>query len=32
MTALTLENVNKSFGQVHVLKDINLTVEDGEFG
>ncbi|MDW4498474.1 ABC transporter ATP-binding protein [Sulfitobacter sp. D35] len=31
MTALKLENVNKSFGQVHVLKDINLTVEDGEF-
>lgn len=31
MTALKLENVNKSFGPVHVLKDINLTVEDGEF-
>ena len=31
MTALKLENVNKSFGQVHVLKDINLTVEEGEF-
>lgn len=31
MTALKLENVNKSFGSVHVLKDINLTVEDGEF-
>jgi multiple sugar transport system ATP-binding protein len=31
MTALKLENVNKSFGKVHVLKDINLTVEDGEF-
>jgi multiple sugar transport system ATP-binding protein len=31
MTALTLTNVNKSFGQVHVLKDINLEVEDGEF-
>lgn len=31
MTALTLENVNKSFGPVHVLKDINLTVEEGEF-
>ena len=31
MTALILENVNKSFGPVHVLKDINLTVEDGEF-
>ena len=31
MTALTLTNVNKSFGKVHVLKDINLEVEDGEF-
>ncbi|MCK7611812.1 ABC transporter ATP-binding protein [Roseibium sediminicola] len=31
MTALTLSNVNKSFGAVHVLKDINLEVEDGEF-
>jgi multiple sugar transport system ATP-binding protein len=31
MTALTLTNVCKSFGTVEVLKDINLTVEDGEF-
>ncbi|MEL7213390.1 MAG: ABC transporter ATP-binding protein [Pseudomonadota bacterium] len=31
MTALSLENVNKSFGEVHVLKDINLDVEEGEF-
>ena len=31
MTALTLKNVNKSFGDVHVLKDINLDVEEGEF-
>ncbi|WP_299732210.1 ABC transporter ATP-binding protein [uncultured Tateyamaria sp.] len=31
MTALTLTNVNKSFGDVHVLKDINIEVEDGEF-
>lgn len=31
MTALTLENLCKSFGDVEVLKDINLTVEDGEF-
>ena len=31
MTALVLENVCKSFGEVKVLKDINLTVEDGEF-
>ncbi len=31
MTALTLTNVNKSFGEVHVLKDISLEVEEGEF-
>ena len=31
MSALTLKNVNKSFGKVHVLKDINLEVEPGEF-
>lgn len=31
MTALTLTNVNKSFGTVEVLKDINIDVEDGEF-
>ena len=31
MTALTLTDVNKSFGDVHVLKDINMDVEEGEF-
>ncbi len=31
MTALSLTNVNKSFGDVHVLKDINIEVEEGEF-
>ena len=31
MTALHLENVCKSFGEVEVLHDINLTVEEGEF-
>ena len=31
MTALKLENLCKSFGKVEVLKDINLTVDDGEF-
>ena len=31
MTALTLTNVNKSFGTVHVLKDINIEVNEGEF-
>ncbi len=31
MTALKLENVCKSFGDVEVLRNIDLTVEDGEF-
>ena len=31
MTALSLKNIHKSFGNVEVLKDINLEVEDGEF-
>lgn len=31
MTALKLTNVCKSFGSVEVLKNINMTVEDGEF-
>ena len=31
MTALSLENIHKSFGLVEVLKDINLTVNEGEF-
>ncbi|MFO1175095.1 MAG: ABC transporter ATP-binding protein [Paracoccaceae bacterium] len=31
MTALSLDKIYKSFGQVDVLKDINLTVEPGEF-
>ncbi len=31
MTALKLTNVNKFFGEVHVLKDINMEVEEGEF-
>ncbi|MCV0424386.1 MAG: ABC transporter ATP-binding protein [Roseibium sp.] len=31
MTALTLKGINKSFGTVHVLKDIDLEVEEGEF-
>jgi multiple sugar transport system ATP-binding protein len=31
MTALKLKNINKSFGQVHVLKDVDLEVSEGEF-
>ncbi|MFT5045901.1 MAG: general L-amino acid transport system ATP-binding protein [Porticoccaceae bacterium] len=30
VTAVTMESVNKWFGEFHVLKDINLTVADGE--
>jgi len=31
MTALSLTGINKSFGQVQVLHDITLDVDDGEF-
>ncbi len=31
MTALVVEGVNKYFGDVHVLKDINIEVNQGEF-
>jgi len=31
MGSLSLKNINKSFGDVEVLKDISLEVEDGEF-
>ena len=31
MTALQLDKINKIFGQVHVLKDIDLEVSEGEF-
>ncbi|RYE56789.1 MAG: sn-glycerol-3-phosphate ABC transporter ATP-binding protein UgpC [Rhizobiaceae bacterium] len=31
MTAVSLESLNKHFGPIHTLKDINLHVEDGEF-
>ncbi|MCB1348500.1 MAG: ABC transporter ATP-binding protein [Maritimibacter sp.] len=31
MTALSLSKVNKFFGKVHVLKDIDLEVTEGEF-
>lgn len=31
MPDIVLENVNKSFGDVQVLKDINLTITEGEF-
>ncbi|SMX48078.1 ABC transporter ATP-binding protein [Maliponia aquimaris] len=31
MTALKLTKVNKSFGKVHVLKDLDLEVQEGEF-
>ncbi len=28
---LTLDNINKYFGDVHVLKDVSFTIEEGEF-
>lgn len=31
MSALSITGVNKFFGDVHVLKDINIEVDDGEF-
>lgn len=31
MTSLNLKNINKSYGKVEVLKDINLQIEKGEF-
>ncbi|MEM6693932.1 MAG: ABC transporter ATP-binding protein [Pseudomonadota bacterium] len=31
MTALQLSNVSKAFGSVDVLRDINISVEEGEF-
>ncbi len=30
MALLEVKNLNKSFGELHVLKDINFTVEEGE--
>ncbi|SHI21961.1 putative glutamine transport system ATP-binding protein [Butyrivibrio fibrisolvens DSM 3071] len=30
MAMIKLENVNKSFGDLHVLKDVNLEVKEGE--
>ena len=31
MGAISLSNINKTFGQVHVIKDVNIKIEDGEF-
>ncbi|MEL6641996.1 MAG: ABC transporter ATP-binding protein [Pseudomonadota bacterium] len=31
MGAISLRNINKSFGKVHVIKDVNIEIEDGEF-
>ena len=30
MSVLTMKNVKKSFGEVEVLRDISLTVEEGQ--
>ena len=31
MARIELRNIQKFFGAVQVLKDVNLTIEDGEF-
>ncbi|HHX37535.1 MAG TPA: ABC transporter ATP-binding protein, partial [Clostridiaceae bacterium] len=31
MTKIQLENINKYYGKNHVLKDVNLTIEEGDF-
>lgn len=31
MGTVTLRNVNKSFGSVHVIRGVNVDIEDGEF-
>src|SRR5690348_12410990 len=31
MATVTFDHVNKSFGDVHVVKDMNLAINDGEF-
>lgn len=31
MSKIVLENINKFYGSSHVLKDINLTIEEGDF-
>ncbi|MCW5715890.1 MAG: sn-glycerol-3-phosphate ABC transporter ATP-binding protein UgpC [Bauldia sp.] len=31
MSSLKITNVNKSYGNVHILKDINLDIQSGEF-
>ena len=31
MATVTFDNVNKSYGDVHVVKDMNLSINDGEF-
>ena len=30
MSALRLENITKSFGAIHALTDVSLTIEPGE--
>ncbi|MDF9434923.1 ABC transporter ATP-binding protein [Chromohalobacter israelensis] len=31
MASLTLDKLNKSFGDTHIIKDVDLTIDDGEF-
>ncbi len=31
MASVTLEKVNKVFGRDHIIKDVDLSIGDGEF-
>lgn len=31
MASVTLEKINKVFGRDHIIKDVDLTIGDGEF-
>lgn len=31
MSRIELRNINKYYGSSHVLRDVNLTIEDGDF-
>ncbi len=32
MGAICRQNINKSFGDTHVIKDVNIEIEDGGLG
>ena len=31
MTALTIDRINKRYGNLHILKDISIPIAQGEF-